>query len=983
MTTARPSPLLRYIRKVAASGNSSQRPDRQLLDDFSARRDEAAFAALVARHGPMVLRVCRRVLNQEQDAEDAFQATFLVLARSTGSIRQRDALAGWLHGVAYRTAMEAKRKAGRRRNHEARLWNSMAKAAVSPSWDDVQAVLDEEIQRLPEAFRSAFVLCVLEAKSGRKAAAELGIKEGTLSSRLTRARQRLQNRLTRRGIKLAALLAALSVAESAGQATASATLAAITIRSGLLVAAGGSAPGVIPSHVAALATGVTRAMFLTKAKIATALLLAVGVVTGAGALMHQVLAAKADAPQSTGKKQSDQTSKPLATAEKTAKPQEPAPKEERPETVRFSGRVLDPDGKPVLGAKLLFLDRWEGLPNKVWAMSGADGGFQFTAHRPLANRGWGMPGENIHVMAAGPGYGFGVARLSKPEAAANLTLRLVKDDVPIRGRVLNLEGRPVSGVRVSVNELDPLNAASLYTPKKGDLTAWLAALKANNRDPWDVERTHLTELYSHAYGLLFPPVMTDVDGRFEMHGIGGERLVSLRLEEPAIATQLVNVMTRASEKICLPLSRYASSGQSITYCGATFEVLMEPTKPVVGVVRDKDTGKPLAGVTITPNKIANPFGIGNFNAGLVRTTTNKEGRYRLVGLPKGEDNQLLATTNDLPYVSASQKVANTPGLEPVTVDFALPRGIWVQGRVTEKTTGKPLAGGVAYYCFRDNPHSKELPFEFGAGGSTGGPNREDGSFRIVALPGRGLIAVQVAHNFRYRCGVGADQIKGPRVKFGDMKCFDTYPFQCQIPNMNTLVEIAPKPGEDSITCDLIVIPEDPGRTLTGMVLGPDDKPLADVQAVGAEVDGTNFTVEGLKPNERRLIQFMHEDKKLAGFLIVQGNDKGPRRVRLEPWGTLTGRIVTAEGEWLTGVRWVRCSTSKVKDGSEVYDFDMTSPLGQEGRFRIEGLTPGLKYELQVSKQGYAVDIISGKSKDLTIKAGETKDLGVVQVKVKE
>src|SRR6266851_1957771 len=121
MATAQLETLLRHIRKLAAGRCSPQRTDRQLLDDFSARRDETAFAALVARHGPMVLRVCRRVLNHEQDAEDAFQATFLVLARHTGSIRKREALANWLHGVAYRTAMKAKRSAARRRNHEARL----------------------------------------------------------------------------------------------------------------------------------------------------------------------------------------------------------------------------------------------------------------------------------------------------------------------------------------------------------------------------------------------------------------------------------------------------------------------------------------------------------------------------------------------------------------------------------------------------------------------------------------------------------------------------------------------------------------------------------------------------------------------------------------------------------------------------------------------------------------------------------------------
>src|SRR5947209_8861458 len=215
MATAQLETLLWHLRKLAAGRESSQRTDRELLDDFSARRDETAFAALVGRHGPMVLRVCRRVLSHEQDAEDAFQATFLVLARNIGTIRKREALAEWLHGVAYRTAMAAKRSAARRRNHEARL---TPQAAANATWDDVQSVLDEEIQRLSAPFRAAFVLCVLEGKSAPEAAAELGLKPGTVSSRLTRARQRLQQRLVRRGIELSALLAALSVADNTGKA---------------------------------------------------------------------------------------------------------------------------------------------------------------------------------------------------------------------------------------------------------------------------------------------------------------------------------------------------------------------------------------------------------------------------------------------------------------------------------------------------------------------------------------------------------------------------------------------------------------------------------------------------------------------------------------------------------------------------------------------------------------------------------------------
>src|SRR5215472_3334968 len=129
MATPQLALVLRHIHRLAAGRCSPQRTDRQLVDAFSICRDETAFAALVARHGPMVLRVCRRVLNHEQDAENAFQATFLVLAKNTGSIRKREALAEWLHGVAYRTAMKAKRTAARRRNHEARLRTLTSEAA--------------------------------------------------------------------------------------------------------------------------------------------------------------------------------------------------------------------------------------------------------------------------------------------------------------------------------------------------------------------------------------------------------------------------------------------------------------------------------------------------------------------------------------------------------------------------------------------------------------------------------------------------------------------------------------------------------------------------------------------------------------------------------------------------------------------------------------------------------------------------------------
>jgi RNA polymerase sigma factor (sigma-70 family) len=237
MATPQLRTLIRRIEKLSGGTREPPVPDCQLLEDFAVRGDGSAFAELVARHGAMVLRVCRGALLHEQDA---FQATFLVLARCFGSIRKREALAEWLHGVAYRTAMKAKRSAARRRNHEAQMRERPPANTASPTWDDVQAVLDEEVRRLPESFRSAFVHCVLEHKTIAVTAIELQCKEGTVSSRLARARQRLQKQLARRGINLAALLTALFVARGVARAVP-ARLSQMVIRNGHLVAAGGTA----------------------------------------------------------------------------------------------------------------------------------------------------------------------------------------------------------------------------------------------------------------------------------------------------------------------------------------------------------------------------------------------------------------------------------------------------------------------------------------------------------------------------------------------------------------------------------------------------------------------------------------------------------------------------------------------------------------------------------------------------------------------
>jgi hypothetical protein len=447
-------------------------------------------------------------------------------------------------------------------------------------------------------------------------------------------------------------------------------------------------------------------------------------------------------------------------------------------------------------------------------------------------------------------------------------------------------------------------------------------------------------------------------------------------------------MTRAGETIAVPAyknpSPYSSPIQPLfTHYGATFDHVAAPSKPVVGVVRDVDTGRPIAGAVVEKSNVLPVSEPRPWDDRVCfRAVTDKDGQYQITGMPRAKGNELRASPPaGQPYLMSAQKVPDGPGLEPIRVDFTLKRGVWIDVKVTDKITGKPVPCGVQYFLFGDNPHLKEAP---GLVTNLYYQNRaKDGTFRLVGLPGRVVVAALADDDYLF--GVGIEKIpalRPPRVR---RLVPDSY-----VPEQfHALAEVNLDPAAESVRCHLVL---DPGQTLTGTVVEPHGLPLAGAFARGLNGKGVGtwtalplktatFTVRALQP--RRLL-FLHHGKHLAGTLLVRGDEQGPLTVKLEPSGAVTGQLVTADGKPLTDVQIISSDVIFVSQGIEVQPLDygtLPHPVRPEkdGTFRVDGLVPGLKYDFDIVKGNHAVRPRLPEMSKITVRSGETRDLGKIQV----
>ena len=301
--TTQMSMVIQHLRSALLLREGADPTDEQLLEFFVNHRESAALEVLVRRHGPMVWGVCRRILRNPNDAEDAFQATFLVLVRKAESVTPREMVGNWLYGVARQTALKARATTAKQRLRERQVVDmpepALKENDLSGDW---QAVLDQELSRLPDQFRVAIVLCDLEGETRKEAARQLGLPEGTLAGRLTRGRAMLAKRLARHGLATSGTILAAALSQKGASACVPTSVLSSTIKAVALVVAGqAAASGLISARVATLAEGMLKTMWLNKLKAIVAVVLVLGfVATGTIVLACRTATGPSDKPSAAG-----------------------------------------------------------------------------------------------------------------------------------------------------------------------------------------------------------------------------------------------------------------------------------------------------------------------------------------------------------------------------------------------------------------------------------------------------------------------------------------------------------------------------------------------------------------------------------------------------------------------------------------------------------------------------------------------------------
>jgi RNA polymerase sigma factor (sigma-70 family) len=940
--------VARQIESLYGGGSVAGLTDRQLVDRFVARRDAAgedAFAALVARHGPMVLGVCRQLLVDRQHAEDAFQAVFLVLARRARSVRDPDLLCNWLYGIALRTARKARARLARLRRREenrtvTHVETSSTEAADQIAMTREQAeTLHKEINRLPGSFRLPVVLCYFEGLTLEEAAQRLRCPPGTIHSRLVRARERLRRGLTRRGAVLPAATIAFALSSQAARASVSSSLCETTTRAAIQFAAGQAVAPV----ATALAQEVLKSMVVTIVRLSVLAVLTLG--TAAVCVGYTAFALA----------RNDEPGRFSAVTRPTTIPQ-PAEAIQKNAEGRMivEGRVLDPDGKPVKAASVDLVGRprahraqksMDDEESTILSQGETDADGRFRLESPRTSSTGFL---ELQALAAAPGLGLGWATLN-PDAREPTALLRLHAEQKVGLKLVDINGSPAPGVLVRVKAIGRASAkgewegASLWpTPPQG-LRAWPRSAQTDNQ------------------------------GTLIIAGLVPEYSVELIVSDPRHARQNLHI-----EGASLATSK------EIT-------VTLEPARIIEGRVLAADTGQPIPNAAISVK--------ASFGALGARFTSNSraddQGRFKASPYSGDYFRVRVVPTAGQPYLVGEAEFAWTKGAVRKELDVKLPRAMMLEGKITDTATGRPVAGASV----------RSIPAKQGV--ETDVTSTHDGSFELAVPPGEGyLFILAPSLNFVPKeIGSGklyarygpeqrqyAHEIVAYNVKPGE----ELAPLAVRLQSGKTVHGRLVGPGGQTVL-DAVV--------LTRQQLDPNNLTWLNHTFIHAR-DG-HFELTGIDPDKGAPAYFLDADQEWGAATLLSGKHANEElTIQLEPCGQARARFVGPDGKPVAKLNiWPyfqiimtpgpdRNSRSKQDRGALAADaaylpnvdpkhYRSQGPQSvqtdADGKVTLTALIPGAPYRMV----DWSTVNVEGKGaqarKDFTVKAGETIDLGDILI----
>jgi RNA polymerase sigma factor (sigma-70 family) len=959
MSTAQRLTVLQHLRRLAASCPSTALSDGQLLEQFRLRQDEPAFEALLSRHGPMVLALCRRLLPNLQDAEDAFQATFLVLVCQAGAVAKRDSVGSWLYGVAYRIALRAKVRGKRLRVRD--VPEDLADPKNDAPSDllmrrEILAALDEEINRLPEKHRGPLVLCCLEGAPQEEAARRLGWSLGTLRRRLQRGRALLRARLEYRGVTLGAALAAACITEGVAPAAVPAGLAATTLKSTMLVAAGKIMTAATTSAQAvALSKSLLRAFWLAKLKTAATAVFAVAALgVGVGLATYSAL----DQDQAPAVKPTAQMKSSRESGIDSSDAQRAPLDREESKQKTVAVRIVNTEGTPLTGAEVTAIGRslgkqrirqWGDAPEVLGAgRSDQQGNFSFTLPGAANERFF-----QLFVVARKDKHGLGYQGIDRAAPPSAVEIRLPHEQVR-RVRLVTLQGLPSAGVAVRLSEVHS---------RSQEFGSY-----------WSVGDRFLGK-----GAALWPgPMVSDSEGRFVVHGVGPDDVPKIEVADPRFASHAFEIKSNGKDQ-----------AQEIA-------LVLTPGRTLQGRITYSDTGKPAPGVRVLVQ--ARPdLGFLMGGAEPIECRTDADGKYRATPQVGNWIDVAAYPSAGEPYLFV-HKLIEWPKTGQIAhkVDLALFRGVRVTGTIAEQPSGKPIAGASIEYRWRrsHNPYYRSGVDETGLMGVRDAYPISDakGRFEMIVPPGPSHLLVKGDTLEYLHSEIPEHELSGP----------DTRPDRRYYPDGLAALDL--KPGDDARD---VTIALRRGVTRTGTLIGPDGKLVEHgVMACrsyipygfdrnkmsSVQITDGRFSLPGCDP-DKPVEVFVYSLKSGVGArTTLEGKPHQPVTIRLQPFGKAKARFVDEEGKPVAKV-WPLLNILVTPGVVFANNFDVKGVEAEcigmmnldpgvynglrsdeQGQATFPSLLPGAAYLLLAQGLGRGTTDLKKKFK---VDPGQTLDLGDV------